>query len=58
MPSLVVSPLGNRAGAVLAATGRAGLPGQLLSGLLLGLVWAPCAGPTQLRSGRILTCAL
>jgi cytochrome c biogenesis protein CcdA len=40
------APLVNRAGAVLAAAGRAGLPGQLVLGILLGLVWAPCAGPT------------
>jgi cytochrome c biogenesis protein CcdA len=44
--ALVGAPLGNRAGAVLAAAGKAGLPGQFLLGLLLGLVWAPCAGPT------------
>ena len=40
------APLGNRAGTLLAAAGGAGLPGQFTLGLLLGLVWAPCAGPT------------
>jgi cytochrome c-type biogenesis protein len=39
-------PLINRAGVVLAAAGKAGLPGQFTLGILLGLVWAPCAGPT------------
>jgi cytochrome c-type biogenesis protein len=40
------APLGNRVGAVLAAAGTAGLPGQFVLGILLGLVWAPCSGPT------------
>jgi cytochrome c biogenesis protein CcdA len=40
------APLLNRAGVVLAAAGKAGLPGQFAVGILLGLVWAPCAGPT------------
>ncbi len=38
------APLISRAGAVLA--GPAGLRGQFALGILLGLVWAPCAGPT------------
>jgi cytochrome c biogenesis protein CcdA len=40
------APLVNRAGAVLGAPGKAGLAGQFVLGTLLGLVWAPCAGPT------------
>jgi cytochrome c biogenesis protein CcdA len=44
--ALAGAPLSNRAGAVLAAAGKAGLVGQFLLGLMLGLVWMPCAGPT------------
>jgi cytochrome c-type biogenesis protein len=40
------APLMNRANALLGTVSRAGLGGQFLLGLLLGLVWAPCAGPT------------
>jgi cytochrome c biogenesis protein CcdA len=40
------APLVNRAGALLAAPAAAGLPGQFILGILLGLVWSPCAGPT------------
>ncbi len=40
------APLISRAGAALAAPGPAGLPGQFALGILLGFVWAPCAGPT------------
>jgi len=40
------APLLNRAGVILAAPGKAGLTGQFALGILLGLVWAPCAGPT------------
>lgn len=42
--SLAVSPLGNLAS--LHEGPRAGLGGQFVVGLLLGTVWAPCAGPT------------
>lgn len=34
------------AGGALSARLRAGLGGQLLLGLLLGVVWTPCTGPT------------
>lgn len=36
-----MSNLGNR----LAGTSRGGLPGGILVGSLIGLVWTPCAGP-------------
>lgn len=51
-----VAPFARGAGAL---TGRlpSGLPGQLILGMLLGVVWTPCTGPTlaaavTLASGR------
>lgn len=44
--SMAFAPLTNRAQAVLSRTSGEGLGGQFLVGLLLGLVWAPCVGPT------------
>lgn len=46
MFSLAASPLTNRANQALSRIDGSGLRGQLLVGLLLGLVWAPCVGPT------------
>lgn len=42
----LAAPLTNRAGQRLAAINNNGLTGQFMVGLLLGLVWAPCVGPT------------
>jgi cytochrome c-type biogenesis protein len=39
-------PLGGRAQALLARLNPSGLRGQFLLGLLLGVVWSPCVGPT------------
>ncbi len=44
--SALASPLTNRAQGALGRIGGEGLTGQFLTGLLLGLVWAPCVGPT------------
>ncbi len=44
--SAAASPLTNRANQALSRIDGSGLRGQLLIGLLLGLVWAPCVGPT------------
>jgi cytochrome c biogenesis protein CcdA len=38
--------LSGRGNALLAGVDGAGLGGQLLVGLLLGVVWTPCVGPT------------
>lgn len=40
------APLTNRASEALGRVRGDGLHGQFLIGLLLGLVWAPCVGPT------------
>lgn len=40
------TPLTNRANQALGRVNGDGLQGQFLIGLLLGLVWAPCVGPT------------
>lgn len=42
----LAAPLTNRAQGALGRIGGQGLTGQFLTGLLLGLVWAPCVGPT------------
>jgi cytochrome c biogenesis protein CcdA len=39
-------PIGNWAESRFGGTTKAGLSGQFSVGLLLGIVWAPCAGPT------------
>jgi cytochrome c biogenesis protein CcdA len=39
-------PIGNWAESRFGGTTKAGLSGQISVGLLLGIVWAPCAGPT------------
>jgi cytochrome c-type biogenesis protein len=39
-------PIGNWAESRFGGTRKAGLSGQFSVGLLLGVVWAPCAGPT------------
>lgn len=44
--SAAASPLTNRANQALSRIDGSGLRGQFLIGLLLGLVWAPCVGPT------------
>jgi cytochrome c-type biogenesis protein len=44
--SLAAAPLANRADALLGRARKGGLLGQFTVGLLLGLVWTPCAGPT------------
>jgi len=45
--ALAGAPLMNRANVLLGGgTNRTGIVGQFTLGLLLGLVWAPCAGPT------------
>ena len=52
MPSLqlrlatAAGPVGNWAERRFGGGRKSGLPGQLSVGVLLGLVWAPCAGPT------------
>lgn len=40
------APLADRASSVLDHLGANGLRGQFLTGLLLGAVWSPCAGPS------------
>lgn len=44
--SAAASPLTNQANQALARVDGTGLRGQFLVGLLLGLVWAPCVGPS------------
>jgi cytochrome c biogenesis protein CcdA len=44
--SAAASPLTNRANAALSRVDSSGARGQFMVGLLLGLVWAPCVGPT------------
>lgn len=44
--TMAFAPLTNRAHAALSRTSGEGLGGQFTVGLLLGLVWAPCVGPT------------
>jgi cytochrome c biogenesis protein CcdA len=39
-------PIGNWAENRFGGTAKAGLSGQFSVGLLLGIVWAPCVGPT------------
>lgn len=42
----LATPLTNRANMALGKVSSDGLGGQFLVGLLLGLVWTPCVGPT------------
>ncbi|MGY2732735.1 cytochrome c biogenesis CcdA family protein [Sphingomonas sp. UYP23] len=42
----LATPLARWAGARQAGMERFGLPGQAAIGMLLGLVWSPCVGPT------------
>ena len=42
----LAAPLTSRAGQRLEAIDGNGITGQFMVGLLLGLVWAPCVGPT------------
>lgn len=42
----LLTPLGSGASRVLAGISGTSLVGQFLVGVLLGLVWAPCVGPT------------
>lgn len=44
--TMIFAPLTNRAQSALSRTSGEGLGGQFLVGMLLGLVWAPCVGPT------------
>lgn len=44
--TMMFTPLTNRAHAALSRTSGEGLGGQFAIGILLGLVWAPCVGPT------------
>lgn len=44
--SAAASPLTNRGNKWLSKVNRNGNGGQFMVGLLLGLVWAPCVGPT------------
>jgi cytochrome c biogenesis protein CcdA len=44
--ALASASLTNRGNALLSGMSKAGLVGQFSLGLLLGVVWAPCAGPT------------
>lgn len=44
--TMAFAPLTNRAHAALSRTSGEGLGGQFMVGVLLGLVWAPCVGPT------------
>lgn len=44
--AILASSVSNRGQNALATVSLDGLPGQLLLGLLLGLVWSPCVGPT------------
>ena len=44
--AVAAGPVGNWAEARLGAFSTAGLSGQFLLGLFLGVVWSPCVGPT------------
>ena len=44
--ALAGAPLANLSGRYVDVAQQAGLPGQMLVGLLLGAVWSPCVGPT------------
>ena len=44
--ALAGAPLANLSGRYVDVARQAGLPGQMLVGLLLGAVWSPCVGPT------------
>jgi cytochrome c biogenesis protein CcdA len=44
--SAAASPLTNKAGQILSRIDGSRAGGQFLVGLVLGLVWAPCVGPT------------
>jgi len=44
--ALAGAPLANLSGRYVDVPRQAGLPGQVLVGLLLGAVWSPCVGPT------------
>lgn len=44
--SALAAPLSNRAQNKLDTVDGAGMKGQFLVGLILGVVWAPCVGPT------------
>jgi cytochrome c-type biogenesis protein len=44
--ALAAGPIGNWAETRLREFSTAGLPGQFLLGLFLGIVWSPCVGPT------------
>jgi cytochrome c-type biogenesis protein len=44
--ALAAGPVGNWAEARLSGFSTAGLGGQFLLGLFLGIVWSPCVGPT------------
>ena len=44
--TMLFAPLTNRAQGMLSRTSGEGLGGQFAVGTLLGLVWAPCVGPT------------
>lgn len=44
--ALASGPVGNWAESTFGGGRKAGLSGQFLVGLLLGIVWSPCAGPT------------
>lgn len=44
--AIASGPVGNWAESRFGGNSKAGLSGQFFVGLLLGIVWAPCAGPT------------
>ncbi|SKA24866.1 Cytochrome C biogenesis protein transmembrane region [Enhydrobacter aerosaccus] len=44
--AMASGPVGSWAESRFGGSSKAGLSGQFLVGLLLGIVWAPCAGPT------------
>ena len=44
--TMLFAPLTNQVHAALSRTSGEGLGGQFTVGILLGLVWAPCVGPT------------
>jgi cytochrome c-type biogenesis protein len=44
--ALAASPLGSSAQALIDRLNPAGLRGQFILGVLLGVVWSPCVGPT------------
>jgi cytochrome c biogenesis protein CcdA len=41
-----MAPIANKGGQMMSRVSGKGLMGQFLVGLLLGLVWSPCVGPT------------